>query len=410
MNVDEENTTNSQAPPNGLTSSTKNLELMFQRMKKIVMGNLLVSLTVAGVFAGIVIGLAVRTATLSKAQMIYISFPGDLLIQMLKMIIIPLVVCSLVSGVASIDLKALGRIGGWAMLYFVGTTVIASIIGLVLVFIVAPGSMPITKFETLDDSIHEPKEMIDSFLDLIRNIFPSNLVSAAFKSYTTSYKVLTNNGTGLEERVPIGADQDGMNVLGLVFFAIVFGIALKRLGEEGVLVIKFFSSFNEAIMVVVSWIMCSATLPMTIKCMEENNGISKKISRFILPIGATINMNGTALYQCVATVFIAQLNKIPLNFVQVIMILVTATASSIGIAGIPAGAMMTIAIILEAVGLPTSDISLIFAVDWIIDRTTTMLNVEGDGFAAGFLQVLQDRSANKADATELAEVKLDGKS
>lgn len=476
---------------NGLNSLNKSgNEPLSRRVKRIVMANMLVILTVAGVIIGVFIGLGVRNVSLTRTQIIYIGFPGELLIRLLKMIIIPLVVCSLVSGAASIDPKALGKLGGLAMGFFLVTTLIASSIGVIMAYIIQPGSVSGTKptVSGLDDNVPEAKEVIDSFLDLIRNIFPSNLVSAAFQSYATSYKLITTNGTSgipniTVEKVPIGKDQDGMNILGLVVFAIVFGVALRKLGEEGEILIKFFNSFNEATMVLVSWIMwyapigimflvagkivemedvgnlfaslgkyiaccivghaihgilvlpaiyfvitrknpytflwgiftalatafgtssSSATLPLMMKCVEENNGVSKQISRFILPIGATVNMDGAALFQCVASVFIAQLNDTPLNFIQVITILVTATASSVGAAGIPAGGVLTLAIILEAVGLPTSDISLILAVDWLVDRTCTVLNVEGDAFGAGILQFVSDRSSKKGEE-ELNEIRL----
>uniref|UniRef100_A0A8D3AU63 Amino acid transporter n=1 Tax=Scophthalmus maximus TaxID=52904 RepID=A0A8D3AU63_SCOMX len=463
---------------NGLDGSRKGSEEpLAERVKRIVRANLLVILTVAGVIIGVFIGLGVRNVALTRTQVIYIGFPGELLIRLLKMIIIPLVVCSLVSGAASIDPKALGKLGGWAMLFFLVTTLIASSIGVVMAFIITPGAVTITKpkVQGMGDDVPTPKDVIDSFLDLIRNIFPSNLVSAAFQSYGTSYKLVTRNGTDgnpniTVEKVPFGTDQDGMNILGLVVFAIVFGVALRKLGEEGEILIKFFNSFNEATMVLVSWIMwyapvgimflvagkivemedvgtlfaslgkyiaccivghaihgllvlpaiyfplatafgtssSSATLPLMMKCVEENNGVSKHISRFILPIGATVNMDGAALFQCVATVFIAQLNNISLNFIQVITILVTATASSVGAAGIPAGGVLTLAIILEAVGLPTNDISLILAVDWLVDRTCTVLNVEGDAFGAGLLQFFVDRKPKQEEGAELSEVRLEG--
>ncbi|KAM6933270.1 neutral amino acid transporter B(0) [Xenentodon cancila] len=471
---------------NGLSHKKTGPEPLSKRVKRLFMANLLVILTVAGVIVGVFIGLGVRNIELTKTQIIYVGFPGELLIRLLKMIIIPLVVCSLVSGAASIDPKALGKLGGWAMLFFLVTTLIASSIGVTMAFIISPGSVSVNKTAGLDEDVPAHKEIIDSFLDLIRNIFPSNLVSAAFQSYTTSYKPFSKNGTDgtiTVEQVPIGKEQDGMNILGLVVFAIVFGIALRKLGEEGEILIKFFNSFNEATMVLVSWIMwyaplgimflvagkivemedvgalfaslgkyivccilghaihgflvlpgiyfiftrknpykflwgiftalatafgtssSSATLPLMMKCVEENNGVSKHISRFILPIGATVNMDGAALFQCVASVFIAQLNHTSLNFIQVITILVTATASSVGAAGIPAGGVLTLAIILEAIGLPTSDISLILAVDWIVDRTCTVLNVEGDAFGAGLLQFYVDKYQGGA---ELSEVKLEG--
>lgn len=493
--LDEQNS----AMANGLTDHKKNSapEPLSQKLKRIAMANLLVILTVAGVIIGVFIGLGVRNAELSKVQIIYFGFPGELLIRLLKMIIIPLVVCSLVSGAASIDPKALGKLGGWAMLFFLVTTLIASAIGVIMAFIIKPGVLSTSKpFVTGDsDGVPQAKEVIDSFLDLVRNIFPSNLVASAFQSYSTSYKLVKveKNVTGEAGdetiysvmKVPFGVDVDGMNILGLVVFAIVFGVALRKLGEEGEILIKFFNSFNEATMVLVSWIMwyaplgimflvaakivemenvatlfaslgkyiaccvighlvhgllvlpfiyfiitrknpytfllglvtalatafgtssSSATLPLMMKCVEEKNGVSKHISRFILPIGATVNMDGAALFQCVAAVFIAQLNNHPLNFIQVITILVTATASSVGAAGIPAGGVLTLAIILEAVGLPTNDISLILAVDWLVDRTCTVINVEGDAFGAGLLQYFVDRTSKSDEGAELSEVRLE---
>ncbi|KAM4589679.1 neutral amino acid transporter B(0) [Fundulus diaphanus] len=478
---------------NGLTGPKKSSpEPLVERVKRIVRANLLVILTVAGVIVGVFIGLGVRNASLTETQKIHIGFPGEILIRLLKMIIIPLVVCSLVSGAASIDPKALGKLGGWAMLFFLVTTLIASSIGVVMAFIIKPGNVDVINAVDqgqADGDVPAHKEIIDSFLDLIRNIFPSNLVSAAFRSYVTSYRSVIKNNTQANslnltvEMVPKGTEQEGMNILGLVVFAIVFGVALRKLGEEGEILIKFFNSFNEATMILVSWIMwyaplgimflvagkivemddvaklfaslgkyiaccmighaihgllvlpgiyfiitrknpytflwgiftalatafgtssSSATLPLMMKCVEEKNGVSKHISRFILPIGATVNMDGAALFQCVAAVFIAQLNNTSLNFIQVITILVTATASSVGAAGIPAGGVLTLAIILEAIGLPTTDISLILAVDWLVDRTCTVLNVEGDAFGAGLLQFFVDKTSKREGVAELSEVR-----
>uniref|UniRef100_A0A9J8CXD8 Amino acid transporter n=1 Tax=Cyprinus carpio carpio TaxID=630221 RepID=A0A9J8CXD8_CYPCA len=476
---------------NGLGDHTwSEPETTGQKLKRFVMANLLVILTVSAVIVGVFIGLGVRSAGLSRTQILYFGFPGELLIRLLKMIIIPLVVCSLVSGAASLDPKALGKLGGWAMLFFLVTTLISSAIGVIMAFIIQPGSSDGKKLSQLtqdDSGVPEAKEVIDSFLDLIRNIFPSNLVSAAFQSYATGYKFVKNdtNSTNFSvEKVPVGAEVDGMNILGLIVFAMAFGVALRKLGEEGEILIKFFNSFNEATMVLVSWIMwyaplgimflvaakivemedvgllfaslgkyiaccvvghaihgllvlpliyfvitrknpytfllglvtalatafgtssSSATLPLMMKCVEENNGVSKHISRFILPIGATVNMDGAACFQCVAAVFIAQLNGIPLDFVQVITILVTATASSVGAAGIPAGGVLTLAIILESVGLPTNDLSLILAVDWLVDRTCTVINVEGDAYGAGLLQYFVDRTSSK-DGAGLNKVRVE---
>ncbi|XP_032147839.1 neutral amino acid transporter A isoform X1 [Sapajus apella] len=452
----------------------------------------LVLLTVSGVLAGAGLGAALRELSLTRTQVTYLAFPGEMLLRMLRMIILPLVVCSLVSGAASLDASALGRLGGIAVAYFGLTTLSASALAVALAFIIKPGSGAQTLQSSdlgLEDSGPPPvpKETVDSFLDLARNLFPSNLVVAAFRTYATDYRVVTyssSSGNVTHEKIPMGTEIEGMNILGLVLFALVLGVALKKLGSEGEDLIRFFNSLNEATMVLVSWIMwyvpvgimflvgskivemkdiivlvtslgkyifasilghvihggivlpliyfvftrrnpfrfllgllapfatafatcsSSATLPSMMKCIEENNGVDKRISRFILPIGATVNMDGAAIFQCVATVFIAQLNNVELNAGQIFTILVTATASSVGAAGVPAGGVLTIAIILEAIGLPTHDLSLILAVDWIVDRTTTVVNVEGDALGAGILHHLNQKATKKGEQ-ELAEVKVE---
>uniref|UniRef100_A0A3Q3X2C1 Amino acid transporter n=1 Tax=Mola mola TaxID=94237 RepID=A0A3Q3X2C1_MOLML len=144
-------------------------ERLSRRVKRVVMANLLVILTVAGVIVGVMIGLGVRNVSLTRTQIIYVGFPGELLIRLLKMIIIPLVVCSLVSGSASLDPKALGKLGGWAMLFFLVTTLISSSIGVVLAFILTPGvDSTKPKVQGMDDDVPASKEVIDSFLDLVR--------------------------------------------------------------------------------------------------------------------------------------------------------------------------------------------------------------------------------------------------
>uniref|UniRef100_A0A3P9J2I5 Amino acid transporter n=1 Tax=Oryzias latipes TaxID=8090 RepID=A0A3P9J2I5_ORYLA len=436
-----------------------------RRLMEFLRRNLLVILTVSGVLLGVGLGMVVRNMNLTRAQMTYFAFPGEMLLRMLKMIILPLVVCSLVSGAASLDTRSLGKLGGIAVAYFLVTTLIASGIGVSLAFIIKPGvgAGALNTNNLGLESVSSNKETTDSFLDLAR------------------YASLT-------PPVPYGTEADGMNILGLVLFAMVFGVALRKLGEEGEELIRFFNAFNEATMVLVSWIMwyipfgimflvgskivemedvvllvtslgkyifasilghvihggivlpliyfgftrknpfsflsglitpfttafatcsSSATLPSMIKCVEENNGVDKRISRFILPIGATVNMDGAAIFQCIAAVFIAQLNNIELNAGQIFTILVTATASSVGAAGIPAGGIITIAIILEAIGLPTNDLSLMLAVDWIVDRTTTVVNVEGDALGAGILHHINEQEAKKQQKQpeeELAEVRVD---
>ncbi|XP_043853584.1 neutral amino acid transporter B(0) [Dromiciops gliroides] len=454
-----------------------------RRVRSCLRANLLVLLTLAGVAAGAAVGLAMANwaPRLSQEHLVAFSFPGELLLRLLRLIILPLVVCSLVGGAASLDPASLGRMGGWALLFFLLTTLLASALGVGLAFVLRPG-VGTQAPGAQDAQLPQTKSVLDSFLDLFRNIFPDNLVAAAFRSYSTKYQQNVTNITLTEP-----CENEEMNILGLVMFSMVLGVTLRKMGAEGELLIRFFNSFNEATMIMVSWIMwyapvgimfliagkivemenasqlfaslgkyvcccilghilhgllvlpliyfvitrknpyrflwgivpalatafgtssSSATLPLMMECVEERNGVSKHVSRFILPIGATVNMDGAALFQCVAAVFIAQLNNVPLTFVQVITILITATASSVGAAGIPAGGVLTLAIILGAISLPTKDISFILAVDWLVDRFCTIINVEGDAFGAGLLQCYVDH--NEVDlgslGPELAEVKDD---
>uniref|UniRef100_A0A8C5KDC0 Amino acid transporter n=1 Tax=Jaculus jaculus TaxID=51337 RepID=A0A8C5KDC0_JACJA len=463
------------------------------QVRSCLRANLLVLLTVVAVVAGVALGLGVSVAggaaARSPARLVAFGFPGELLLRLLKMIILPLVVCSLVGGAASLDPGSLGRLGAWALLFFLVTTLLASALGVGLALALKPGAgfTAINASVGATDGVQNTgkKEVLDSFLDLVRNIFPSNLVSATFRSYATKYEERRLNTAMAQElnATMVQSEVESMNILGLVVFAIIFGVALRKLGPEGELLIRFFNSFNDATMILVSWIMwyapvgilflvaskiverenvgelfvnlgkyilccllghaihgllvlpliyfvftrrnpyrflwgimtplatafgtssSSATLPLMMKCVEEKNGVARHISRFILPIGATVNMDGAALFQCVAAVFIAQLNGLPLDLVKIITILVTATASSVGAAGIPAGGVLTLAIILEAVNLPVKDISFIFAVDWLVDRSCTIINVEGDAFGAGLLQSYVDRMKLQDPEPESTQVK-----
>uniref|UniRef100_A0A4W3JK21 Amino acid transporter n=1 Tax=Callorhinchus milii TaxID=7868 RepID=A0A4W3JK21_CALMI len=149
---------------------------------------------------------------------------------------------------------------------------------------------------------------------------------------------------------------------------------------------------------------CSAgTLPVTFRCLEENLGIDKRVTRFVLPVGATINMDGTALYEAVAAIFIAQMNGIYLDAGQIVTVSLTATLASVGAASIPSAGLVTMLLILTAVGLPTQDISLLVAVDWLLDRLRTSVNVVGDSFGAGIVYHLSRLELEQLDAQHLAQ-------
>ncbi|XP_036186913.1 excitatory amino acid transporter 3 isoform X3 [Myotis myotis] len=416
--------------------------------KRFLKNNWLLLSTVAAVVLGIGIGVLVREySKLSNLEKFYFAFPGEILMRMLKLIILPLIVSSMITGVAALDSNVSGKIGLRAVAYYFCTTLIAVILGIVLVVTIKPGVSQ--KVGEIDRRGSSPEvSTVDAMLDLIRNMFPENLVQACFQQYKTTRKEVSPpsepgmNMTGAsvtavmttavaknetKEYKVVGMYSDGINVLGLIVFCLVFGLVIGKMGEKGQVLVDFFNALTDATMKIIQIIMCympigilfliagkiievedwdifrklglymatvltgSATLPVTFRCAEEKNHVDKRITRFVLPVGATINMDGTALYEAVAAVFIAQLNDMDLSIGQIVTISVTATAASIGAAGVPQAGLVTMVIVLSAVGLPTEDVTLIIAVDWFLDRFRTMVNVLGDAFGTGIVEKLSKK-------------------
>uniref|UniRef100_A0A671VCD8 Amino acid transporter n=1 Tax=Sparus aurata TaxID=8175 RepID=A0A671VCD8_SPAAU len=451
--------------------------------------NAFVLLTVAAVIIGIILGFALRPYKMSYREVKFFSFPGELLMRMLQMLVLPLLVSSLITGMAALDSRASGKMGMRAVVYYTTTTVIAVIIGIVMVLIIHPGKG--SKEEFTKQQKIEQVSPADAFLDLIRNMFPPNLIEACTKQFKTQYakrvvqvtmtvndSIFTLNDSRVltrEEMIPVPGSVNGVNALGLVVFSICFGLIIGSMREQGQPLKDFFDCLNEAIMRLVAIIMwyapigilfliagkivemdditsmggqlgmytitvicgllihaiivlptlyflvtrknpfvfiggilqalitalgtssSSATLPITFKCLEENNKVDKRVTRFVLPVGATINMDGTALYEALAAIFIAQVNDYDLNFGQILTISITATAASIGAAGIPQAGLVTMVIVLTSVGLPTDDITLIIAVDWFLDRLRTTTNVLGDSIGAGIVEHLSRHELQKKD-------------
>ncbi|KAG8199894.1 hypothetical protein JTE90_015883 [Oedothorax gibbosus] len=445
--------------------------------------NLLLVLTVLAVIIGIALGFFARMFSYTRETVTVVAFPGELLMRMLKMLILPLIISSMISGLAQLDAKACGKMGSWALLYYISTTIFAAVLGILLVLAIQPGDPTIKEmYEYRGDSRHV--STLDAFLDLIRNMFPENLLTACFQQVETVFRQISKNITVApmeykDGEVTIANDsqtvsyfdtkqvyKDGTNVLGLIVFCIAFGIIGGQLGDFGAPMVRFFVILNEIIMRIViiimwyspfgimslivgkimaindlaktaeqlglymltvvaglaihacvtlpflyfavthknpltffkgmlqAWVTAlgtassAATLPVTFRCLEENNGIDKRVTRFVLPVGATVNMDGTALYEAVAAIFIAQMNGIILSAGQVISVSLTATAASIGAASVPSAGLVTMLLVLTSVGLPTEDISMIVAVDWLLDRVRTSINVLGDAYGAGIINHL----------------------
>ncbi|CAK9819317.1 Excitatory amino acid transporter 2 [Anthophora plagiata] len=450
--------------------------------------NMLLVFTIGGILVGLVLGFLGRLATPSPQSITLVSFPGEVLMRSLKMFILPLIVSSLISGMAQLDSKGSGRMGMRALIYYSVTTILAAVVGIVMVLMIHPGDPRIKTTITAPKTEFMKISTVDAILDIIRNMVPENLVQACFQQAQTTYvtkEVIVIGSTNRSNQVlePTLIYKDGMNVMGMIMFCITFGLLAGQIGPRGKLMVDFFVILNEIIMkfvsMIVMWyspfgIMCliagkimsinnlaataqmlglymltvilgllihaiitlpaifwfltrqnpavffrgmmqawvtalgtassAATLPITFRCLEENNKIDPRVTRFVVAVGATVNMDGTALYEAVAAIFIAQLNGIPLGIGDVITVSLTATLASIGAASIPSAALITMLIVLTALGLPTNDVSLLFAVDWMLDRIRTSINVLGDGYGAGIVYHLSKDELDRMDQ----ERKLEG--
>merc|ERR1719445_2043244 len=160
---------------------------------------------------------------------------------------------------------------------------------------------------------------------------------------------------------------------------------------------KFIANMTNAFTTAFGTGSSSATLPVTINLLETKNDIDPRVCRFVLPIGATINMDGTALYEAVAAIFISQVNGMELGLGQILAVSITATAASIGAAGIPQAGLVTMVMVLETVGLPAEDVTIILAVDWLLDRFRTAINVLGDSIGAGIVYHLSKNELESMD-------------
>uniref|UniRef100_A0A8R1I2J8 Amino acid transporter n=1 Tax=Caenorhabditis japonica TaxID=281687 RepID=A0A8R1I2J8_CAEJA len=354
-------------------------------------------------------------------------------------------------------------------------------LGIFLVTVIHPGDPSIKGTEISDVPSEGNVSPLDTFLDLVRNMFPENIIQATFERMQTTYvairpKIASKNGTvgNIIVKRDIAMTK-GMNILGIIVFCTGFGIVISQLGERARIVVDFFVILDAVIMrwvVTLMWfaplgitcLICGnllelddlsdiatvlalyvftvcaglvlhtiitvplmyffitrenplpifrgmiqavvtafgtasggATLPMSMQCLEDHCGVDRRISRFVLPLGSTINMEGNALYEAVAVIFIAQLNNVQLSLAEVLTVSITATVASIGLGSVPAG-LVSILLILNTVGLPIRDVSMLFTVDWLLDRVRTAVNVLGDAYAASVVQHLLQKKLDKSDA------------
>jgi len=357
----------------------------------------------------------------------YVSWMGDLFMRALKMVIIPLILTSIISGIVNIgSLEKLGEIGLKTISYYLATSVFAIVTGLVIVNLLKPGVGADLGFVSEVDGLALAKE---SFGHTLINIIPTNVVQAMAENQMLSviffavlvgffitniskrhkklYTKIFNGGFELMMKItefvikftPYGVfgivafqvaqQKDLMEVagrLGLYMVAVILALIIHSCITLP-LILKFIGKINPfshikamstPLLTAFSTSSSSATPPLTMEAVEHKAGASNKITSFVLPLGATINMDGTALYECIAAIFIAQAYGIDLSFGEQIVVVITALLASIGAAGIPMAGLVMITVILSAVNLPLEGVGLILAVDRILDMFRTAVNVWSD--------------------------------
>lgn len=409
-----------------------------------------------GVFIGALVPAAAGFGTLTTGAVF--SFLGDLFLRLLQMVVVPLVATSIVTSVARLGRDhAFARLGAKTAGYYLLTTILASIVALVIFNLVEPGKVDAEVSAQLragvPGSVEEVRDGLagkstGDLADVIRRAVPVNILSAAsdnremlaviffallfgffsgrlpdakreaFLNFWESANEVMLAITHAVMRVaPIGifaliarnVQESGSAALGplALFFACVAGglffhmfvtlaILMRTLG--GFRPWPHYRAMLPALLTAFSTASSSATLPVTMQCVEKNAGVSPRVAGFTLPLGTTINMDGTALYECAVVLFIAQLYGVSLDWTQQLLIVVLALLTSIGVAGIPAASLVAIVIILQALGLPLEAIAIVMATDRILDMMRTTVNVFGDSTAAAVIAASEGEKLYPRDA------------
>ena len=367
---------------------------------------------------------------------------GDMFINAVKMLIVPLIFSSLIAGMTSLkDLKKLGRIGGKTLLIFLITSVLAILLGILLSNIIRPGVGVSLAGAPREVSLPQPSIQESPLKTTLMNLIPSNPVKAMADGNVLQIIVfailfgVTINLTGdkgkpvqeffgslaeimyrltgiIMEAAPIGVfalmaavvGQYGLKFLlplikvvlamyfiSLIHIVVVFGGALVLVARLNP--IRFLKGFLDAIVLAYSTSSSSAALPVSMRCCQENLGVPEDAASLVLPLGATINMNGTAIYQGICAVFLAQAYGIELSFANYVTMIMTAILASIGTAGIPGAGLIMLSMVLSSVGIPLEGIALVAGIDRMLDMVRSTVNVTGDALAA----VLVSASENELD-------------
>jgi len=429
-----------------------------------------------GLALGLVWGVVAASQGWSRFTSDWIAPFGTVFINGLKLIAVPLVLASLIGGVASLsDLKRLSRIGGKTIAIYVATTAVATTLGLVIVNVLQPGHqipeslreelqatyaadvsdnenaarsaqergplqlmvdiVPDNFFESARDNrnmlqvvfvalligigvIQIPKHKAQPLLDVVSaiNLVVIRLVDLIMLMAPLGVFALLAGTITQVAGDDLGQILRLLGALGYYCVAVVLGLAIQTFGTYGLMVQlltplswkAFYQGFGPAQLVAFSTSSSAATLPVTMERCEEKLGVSEEVSSFVLPLGATINMDGTALYQAVAAVFIAQALGMELGITAQLTIVLTAVLASIGTAAVPGAGIIMLVIILEAIGVPSAGIALILGVDRILDMLRTATNVTGDATVASVVAASERQLGVAADGDEVDRIRTRG--
>lgn len=388
----------------------------------------------AGAGAGAITG---ETSTLFGVSVLSgFDLVGSLFINALKMLVVPLIVTAIISGMISVGGgDNLGRMGLKTVFFYLSTSLVAILIGLMVVNLFTPGIIdgePAKGLLGLSSETGNVLAKIEGrgagdFTEIIRQMLPPNLIAAAAEGQMLGlivfallfgfylriekspggetlrqmidgfYQVMISITMLIIRFTPIGVfaliaatvtrtGMDAIEPLAWFFLAVITALFLHAFVFMPALIFfmakrsptRHIQAMMPALLTAFSSASSAATLPLTMECVQDRAGVSRKTSSFVLPLGATVNMDGTALYECVAAIFIAQAYGMDLSFGMQFMIVITALLTSIGVASIPAASLVAITVILGAIGLPAEAIGLILVTDRILDMCRTAVNIWGD--------------------------------
>lgn len=398
-----------------------------------------------GLGLGILAGLIFMMLGKEDLAVTYVKPFGTIFLNLIKFIVVPIVLTSIIAGVISMsDIRKVGSIGAKTVIYYTCTTAFAIVVGLLFANLFK-GTFPMLETSNLKYTVAESS----SFMDTLVNIFPSNIIQPMANATMLQVIVIAlffgfgillagEKGKPLAAVIdslcevsmiimgliiklsPIGVfalicpvvAENGPKILGsllmvlivaylsyAVHMIVVYSTTVKTLG--GLSPLAFFKGMIPAMLLAFSSSSSVGTLPLNKECCEKL-GAKKEITSFVIPLGATINMDGTAIYQGVCAVFIAACFGIDLNLSQMITIVLTATLASIGTAGVPGSGMVMLAMVLQSVGLPVEGIALVAGVDRIFDMGRTVVNITGDASCAIVVSKLEEKKEMKKAARTLS--------